>query len=71
MTDKRVSHLDDQGQAHMVDVGAKPITPRRAQARAQIRLRDETLDLVLAHGLPKGDVFATARRRDQAAKRTA
>lgn len=66
-----LSHLDEQGHARMVDVGAKAVTSRSATAQARIRMQPETLELLLAQKLPKGDVFATARIAGiMAAKRT-
>ena len=56
----------------MVDVGAKPVTDRRAVARAVVRMKPETAALVEAGDAPKGDVIAVARIAGiQAAKRTA
>jgi cyclic pyranopterin phosphate synthase len=56
----------------MVDVGAKPVTDRRAVARAVVRMKPETAALVEAGDTPKGDVIAVARIAGiQAAKRTA
>lgn len=45
----------------MVDVGAKQVTAREAVASATVRMSRSTLDLVVARGLPKGDVLATAK----------
>ncbi len=56
-----LSHLDDQGQAKMVDVTAKDETVREAVACGKIRLKPETLKLIQEGGLPKGDVFSVAR----------
>jgi cyclic pyranopterin phosphate synthase len=56
----------------MVDVGAKPVTDRRAVARAVVRMKPETAALVESGDAPKGDVVAVARIAGiQAAKRTA
>jgi cyclic pyranopterin monophosphate synthase len=56
----------------MVDVGAKPVTDRRARARAVVRMAPETAAAVARGDAPKGDVIATARIAGiQAAKRTA
>jgi cyclic pyranopterin monophosphate synthase len=67
-----LTHLDDQGRARMVDVGAKPSTARRAVARAVLRMTPETAAAVAAGDAPKGDVLGTARIAGiQAAKRTA
>jgi cyclic pyranopterin phosphate synthase len=65
------THLDEQGQARMVDVGAKPITLREAKARALVRMQAQTLRAILAGELPKGEVLAVARVAGiAAAKRT-
>lgn len=66
-----LTHLDAHGHARMVDVGGKPETVREAVARGTVRMRPETLDLLLAGGLPKGDALAVARVAGiLAAKRT-
>ena len=57
----QLTHLNNAGEAHMVDVSEKAETTRVAVAQGLIRMRAETLDLILADGLPKGDVLATAR----------
>lgn len=57
----RLTHLDSQGRANMVDVGEKTSTQREAQAQAWVRMRPETLKLIQNDGHPKGDVFAVAR----------
>lgn len=65
------SHLNEQGEAHMVDVSEKPLTARQATARAVIRMRPETLQLIRGQAIVKGDVLATARIAGiMAAKRT-
>ena len=67
-----LSHLDESGAARMVDVGGKGVTPRRAVARALVRMRPETSRAVARGDAPKGDVVGTARLAGiQAAKRTA
>ncbi len=67
-----LTHLDAAGHAHMVDVGAKDSTSREAVARGLVLMRPETLQLIVAGGLPKGDVLAVARVAGiMAAKRTA
>jgi cyclic pyranopterin phosphate synthase len=67
-----LSHLDREGRARMVDVGAKPPTERRARARALVHMAPDTARAVAAGDAPKGDVLATARFAGiQAAKRTA
>jgi cyclic pyranopterin phosphate synthase len=63
MTEKgfTLTHLTRDGQAHMVNVGDKDVTARRATARARVRMNSETF-LQLASGeTPKGDVLAAAR----------
>ncbi|GAB4195588.1 MAG: cyclic pyranopterin monophosphate synthase MoaC [Roseiflexaceae bacterium] len=66
-----LTHLDSEGRAHMVDVGGKAETQREAVARGRIHMRPETLRLIIAGGLPKGDVLAAARIAGiMAAKRT-
>jgi len=66
-----LTHLDDEGRARMVDVGAKPVTERVAIARAVVRMAPETAAAVAAGDAPKGDVVGTARiAAIQAAKRT-
>ena len=66
-----LTHLDEHGNARMVDVGDKPATDRRAVARALVRMSPETAAKVQAGDAPKGDVLGTARIAGiQAAKRT-
>ena len=66
-----LTHLDEQGRARMVDVGDKPITARRAVARAVVRMAPATAATVATGDAPKGDVLGTARIAGiQAAKRT-
>jgi cyclic pyranopterin monophosphate synthase len=68
----RLSHLDEQGRARMVDVGGKPATDRRARARARLRMSAETASAVASGDAPKGDVLGTARLAGiQGAKRAA
>lgn len=63
------SHLDPQGQAHMVDVSEKPVTRRVAEASCRVLLSAQTL--IRLANLPKGDAFAVARLAGiQGAKRT-
>jgi cyclic pyranopterin phosphate synthase len=56
-----LTHLDDTGKADMVDVSAKDVTTRTATARGAVVMARETLDLILAGNVTKGDVIATAR----------
>jgi cyclic pyranopterin phosphate synthase len=57
----KLSHLDEQGRAKMVDVSDKDITSRTAVARGTIHMRAETLALILDDKIEKGDVFSVAR----------
>jgi cyclic pyranopterin phosphate synthase len=57
----RLSHLDEQGRASMVDVSEKSATERLATAEAIIVISQEAFDLVVAGEIKKGDVLATAR----------
>ena len=57
----KLSHLDEKGQAHMVDVSGKDVTSRSATARARVEMKVDTLALVTSGAAKKGDVFATAR----------
>ncbi len=57
----RLTHLDEHGDARMVDVGGKPVTARRAVARAVVRMTPETARIVAAGDAPKGDVLGVAR----------
>ena len=71
MTEPTFSHLDAKGNAHMVDVGDKAVTRRRAVARGSITMAPATSSAIVAGTLPKGDVLATARIAGiQGAKRT-
>ncbi len=66
-----LTHLDDQGAAHMVDVGGKPATARRAVASGRITMTPEALAAIREGNAPKGDVFSAARIAGiMAAKRT-
>ena len=67
-----LTHLDSQGRANMVDVTDKAVTSREAVAQAVVRMRPETLAMIVNGGHPKGDVFAVARIAGiQAGKKTA
>ena len=64
-----LSHVDESGDVHMVDVGGKPLSRRRAVARAEVRMAPETARRL--RDLPKGDALATAQLAGiMAAKRT-
>jgi len=68
----KLSHFDEAGQAHMVDVGDKAITHRMAVARCFVTMGDDTLELVRQGSAKKGDVIGTARLAGiMAAKKTA
>ncbi len=56
-----LTHFDEKGQALMVDVGEKDITVREAVARGEIRVKPETLDVILEGRARKGDVLGVAR----------
>lgn len=67
-----LSHLDETGRARMVDVGYKPDTERSAIARGEVRMRPETLALIQAGSMKKGDVLTVAQLAGvMGAKRTA
>ena len=66
-----LSHLDERGAAHMVDVSGKDVTKRTAVASGTLHTTAEVVELISAGGLPKGDALATARVAGiLAAKRT-
>ena len=68
---QELTHFDEAGRAHMVDVGEKPRTRREAAARVVVRLNKETYCLVRAGKMKKGDVLAVAQVAGiMAAKRT-
>ncbi len=67
----KLTHLDETGAAHMVDVGGKPATQRRAVASGIITMTPEALTAIRAGNAPKGDVISAARIAGiMAAKRT-
>jgi cyclic pyranopterin monophosphate synthase len=68
---RRLSHVDGRGRARMVDVGAKPVTARRAVAEGRITMSRAAFTLVKANRAAKGDVLAVAELAGVAgAKRT-
>jgi cyclic pyranopterin monophosphate synthase len=72
MSNARLSHIDDSGQAKMVDVGGKPDSERVAVAAGEVHLRLETIDLIRQGLMKKGDVLSVARIAGiMGAKRTA
>jgi cyclic pyranopterin monophosphate synthase len=58
---KKLTHIDKQGRARMVDVTGKPSTIRQAVARGSVSMRPETLQLITENMMPKGDVLSVAR----------
>lgn len=67
----KLTHLNEEGQATMVDVGDKAVTTRIATARGEVRMLPTTLEAISAGRVPKGDVLAAARIAGiMAAKRT-
>ncbi len=72
MTDDQLNHFNQRGEAHMVDVGEKNITQRRAVAEGTIRMQSETLQRIVQGTHKKGDVLGVARIAGvMAAKKTA
>ena len=71
MATRKLTHVNERGEARMVDVSAKRATDRRATARGKLLLSKATLDLVAEGRVPKGDVLGAARIAGiMAAKRT-
>ena len=67
----RLTHVDDEGAARMVDVSDKAVTARSATAAGRVRVSAEVLRLLRSEGVPKGDALAVARVAGiLAAKRT-
>ena len=67
----KFSHLNEKGEANMVDVGSKPNQERLAKASGKIFLQPETLELIRNNSIEKGDIFSVARIAGiQAAKHT-
>lgn len=56
-----LTHLNDKGEAHIVDIGDKAVTRRRAVAEARIVAQPETIAAIMGGGLKKGDALAVAR----------
>lgn len=72
MTRPSLSHVDPHGNVRMVDVSAKPVSPRRAVASALVTIGPAAYDQLAAAGLKKGDAFTTAQLAGiLAAKKTA
>lgn len=71
MAENKLTHFDEAGDAHMVDIGGKDTTRRVAVARGRIVMQPETLKLIVSGGHKKGDVLGIARVAGiMAAKRT-
>src|SRR5271168_2175095 len=71
MGERRLTHLDEEGRAKMVDVGSKEPTERRARASAQVRMSPASARAIQSGDTPKGEVLLVARLAGiQAAKRT-
>jgi cyclic pyranopterin monophosphate synthase len=71
MSGDRLTHLDGEGRLKMVDVGGKERTARVARVRGEIRMRPETVALIAANKVAKGNVLEAARLAGiMAAKRT-
>lgn len=72
INDNKFTHIDESGQASMVDISSKGVQRRTATATGKIILRPETLSLIRENQIKKGDVLSTARIAGiQAAKQTA
>lgn len=56
-----LSHLNEQGEVHMVEVGAKAVTRREAVAAGVVEMKQATADLLFTGSLPKGDALAVVR----------
>lgn len=70
-TPDRLTHVREDGTAHMVDVSEKAVTSREASAQAELITRPDVIELLASGGLPKGDALAVARIAGiMAAKRT-
>jgi cyclic pyranopterin phosphate synthase len=68
---ERLTHIDERGQARMVDVSAKTVSVREASAAGRVLCSPEVVALLRGEGVPKGDALAVARLAGiQAAKRT-
>ncbi|MFZ5819745.1 MAG: cyclic pyranopterin monophosphate synthase MoaC [Chloroflexota bacterium] len=61
MPEPKLTHLDETGRARMVDVGGKPDTERVAAAKGEVHMRRETLELIRAGQMKKGDVLTVAQ----------
>ncbi|MEE9187918.1 MAG: cyclic pyranopterin monophosphate synthase MoaC, partial [Anaerolineales bacterium] len=67
----KLTHLDESGRARMVDIGGKPDTSRTAKAKGEIVMLKDTLELIIAGSIAKGDPLGAAQLAGiMAAKRT-
>ena len=57
----RLTHLNERGEAHIVDIGDKAVTARRAVARATLEAKQATIDAIMSGTLKKGDALVVAR----------
>ncbi len=57
----KLTHLNERGEAHIVDIGGKEVTPRRAVARAVLEAQPATIEAIAGGTLKKGDALAVAR----------
>lgn len=57
----QLTHLNDRGEAHIVDIADKAITKRRAVARSQLHAKPDVIEAIMGGSLKKGDALATAR----------
>jgi len=70
-TGRNLTHVDEHGAAHMVDVSGKDVSVRSATASGRVTMSAEVVKLLRGNGVPKGDAIAVARIAGiQAAKRT-
>ena len=58
---KKITHLNDEGQAHMVDISKKRSTSRKSTAFGFVKLKKETIKTIRSNKLPKGDILSIAR----------
>lgn len=61
MSEPKLTHIDESGQARMVDVSGKPDSERLAIAKGEVHMKQETLDLIRAGQIKKGDVLSIAQ----------
>ncbi|MEM7571128.1 MAG: cyclic pyranopterin monophosphate synthase MoaC, partial [Pseudomonadota bacterium] len=61
MTDDKLSHVNEKGEAHMVDISQKAVTDRQASASGVLHVKPATILALKSGETPKGDVLATAR----------